>query len=106
VDDDGDGGIDFRAGGDIGCQTLTSATENPLCQNGLDDEGDGQIDFDGGASRNGGIPLGPADTHCIAPYRDRERPPPACGLGAELVFAIGALESWRRRRSRAAGARA
>ena len=94
IDNDGDGLADF--GVDPGCQGWLSEIENPKCQNGIDDDGDGKIDFDGGASRNGGVPLAPADPNCPSALRDREAPR-ACGLGAELLLAIAALRRTRRR---------
>ena len=70
----------------------------PACSNGIDDDGDGRIDFDGGASRNGGVPLADPDPPCVGkPHRNRETPD-ACGLGGELVLAFGIASAWRRRR--------
>jgi len=70
----------------------------PACSNGIDDDGDGRIDFDGGASRNGGVPLADPDPPCVGkPHRNRETPN-ACGLGGELVLAFGIASAWRRRR--------
>lgn len=97
VDDDGDGFTDF--GADPGCSGWNSDVENARCQNGLDDDGDGKIDFDGGASVNGGIPLTARDPHCGKGSRDSEAPS-ACGLGAEIAFALAALRIARRARRR------
>jgi hypothetical protein len=98
LDDDGDGGIDFGAGGDLGCASPSFPREDPQCQNGSDDDGDGRFDFDGGASANGGTPLGAADLHCSGPTDDVEAAPPpvGCGIGPELAVVLALL--WRRRR--------
>ena len=94
VDDDGDGLIDY--GQDPVCASSQSDRENAKCQDGLDNDGDGKIDFDGGASRNGGIPLGIADPQCAySPARDRETSAGSCGLGAELALAFLALSARR-----------
>ncbi len=72
-DNDGDGLTDFPD--DPGCITPGSVTEQPRCQDGLDTDEDGGIDFDGGASMNGGVPLGAPDPQCAgAPWRYFERP--------------------------------
>jgi hypothetical protein len=72
-DNDGDGRTDFPD--DPGCITPGSVTEQPRCQDGIDTDGDGAIDFDGGASLNGGVPLGAPDPECEgAPWRYVERP--------------------------------
>ncbi len=72
-DNDGDGRTDFPD--DPGCITPGSVTEQPRCQDGIDTDGDGAIDFDGGASVNGGVPLGAPDPQCEgAPWRYVERP--------------------------------
>ena len=97
ADNDGDGGIDVA--GDIGCHDPLWPTENPRCQNGVDDDADGKIDFDGGASRNGGIPLAPADPECAFAYRDFEKPPGTCGLGAEIALVLAGLQRLARRRA-------
>jgi hypothetical protein len=98
-DDDGDGGIDFGAGGDLGCASPSFPQEDPQCQNGLDDDGDGRFDFDGGASANGGAPLGAADLDCSGPTDDAE-PAAArvrCGIGPELAVGLALLwRAWRR----------
>lgn len=73
IDNDGDGHADFPD--DPGCITPGSVTEQPRCQDGIDTDEDGSIDFDGGASLNGGVPLGPPDPQCAgAPWRYVERP--------------------------------
>lgn len=88
-DDDADGYVDYAD--DPGCADDTEASiENPKCQNGLDDDGDGGIDFDGGASVNGGTPLGSVDPQCTVAHRRREASS-GCGLGAELLLALVAL---------------
>jgi len=94
IDDDGDGSSDFPA--DPGCKEATSALEQPRCQNGIDDDADGKIDFDGGASLNGGVPVAPVDPPCTAAWKNQEKPK-TCGLGAELLLALGVLATWRRR---------
>jgi Calcineurin-like phosphoesterase len=101
LDDDGDGAIDFPA--DLGCRDA-GWIEEPQCQDGLDNDGDGRIDFDGGASRNGGVPLADADPQCVNPYNAKERRP-ICGLGAELALALAVWGPVRRRRRAAAGRR-
>ena len=99
IDNDGDGAIDYPA--DPGCQLPTSLLENPKCQDGLDNDADGTIDFDGGAFLNGGAPTGPADPDCIAkPWRDREAPGRACGLGADVALVLPIIAALRRRRRR------
>jgi hypothetical protein len=98
VDDDGDGFADF--GADPGCKGWSSDVESPHCQNGLDDDGDGKIDFDGGASVNGGVPIGAPDPNCGVASRPKETPG-SCGLGAELALAaLGFDLLWRRARVR------
>jgi len=94
IDDDGDGFTDF--GADPGCSGWRSDLEDARCQNGIDDDGDGKIDFDGGASVNGGVPLGPADPNCGVASRPTEAPN-ACGLGAELALGALSLGLLRRR---------
>jgi hypothetical protein len=93
TDNDGDGLVDYPA--DPGCESPV-ARERRMCQDGIDNQGDGTIDFDGGATHNGGVPLGPPDPRCDAFFEDGESP--TCGLGAEIAFALGALMRWRRRR--------
>ncbi len=84
IDDDGDGLVDLA---DPGCNGFANRTfEDPECQNGLDDDGDGHIDFDGGASVNGGTPLGTADPQCSNGGDNTERRTRACGLGAEIAL--------------------
>jgi hypothetical protein len=93
-DDDGDGATDFPS--DPGCASPDSGNEAPKCQDGIDNDGDGRIDFDGGASANGGVPLGPIDPQCTVASKDREKAG-GCGLGAELAIVLGALVSARSR---------
>ena len=100
IDDDGDGFVDFPS--DPGCESAAGLREYAMCQDGIDNEGDGTIDFDGGATLHGGVAVGPPDRQCVHSYDDREAP--SCGLGAELVVALGALLRWRRRASRVQGA--
>jgi hypothetical protein len=92
VDNDGDGYVDYPA--DPGCRDETGF-EQSKCQDGIDNDGDGGLDFDGGASRNGGVPIGPADPTCAEGWYYGESS--ACGLGAELVLVLAALWRWRRR---------
>jgi Tol biopolymer transport system component len=81
IDNDGDGLVDMQ---DPGCPFPQAPYEDPKCDNGIDDDGDGLTDF--------------ADPTCQAswPYWEAA---PRCGLGAELVLALGLL---RRRRWRVA----
>ena len=46
----------------------------PACSDGWDDDGDGLIDFDGGASVNGGVPLGLPDPGCKNAQSTTESP--------------------------------
>jgi len=102
LDDDGDGWVDVPD--DPGCQTPTSTTENPHCQDGVDNDGDGAIDFDGGASRNGGVPLAQPDPQCGAAFVGSEAAASGggCGLGPELLFLVPPLAALRRARRRSA----
>ena len=101
IDNDGDGLIDFGAGGDPGCVSATSNVEDPECQDGIDNDGAAGTDFDGGASA--GAPLDPdgADPHCSSFTDGKEAAPSFCGLGAELVLVLPVL-AWGRARSRSA----
>jgi len=94
VDNDRDGLTDYP--NDPGCESPASRRENPMCQDGIDNQGDGTIDFDGGSSANQGTQLAPPDPKCVHPYEFRETP--NCGLGGEIVLAVGPLMAWRRRR--------
>ncbi|RIL07301.1 MAG: hypothetical protein DCC71_03615 [Proteobacteria bacterium] len=94
-DEDGDGFTD--APDDPGCADAQSDTESPACRDGLDNDGDGAIDFDGGASANGGTPLGDADPECLRATRASERPARPCGIGAELAALLLALRRAARR---------
>jgi hypothetical protein len=96
VDDDGDGLVDMA---DPVCVSPTWSVESARCQNGLDDDGDGKIDFDGGASLNGGVPLGRADPQCMAAHTNSEGGS-SCGIGGELALVLLAL---RHRFQRASG---
>jgi hypothetical protein len=65
---------------------------------------------DGGAARNGGVPLLPPDPPCVgSPFLSLEPNPTTglgCGLGPELSGLLAALALVRRaRRSRARGPR-
>ena len=95
VDNDADGKIDYPA--DIGCSDRAWKFEKPQCQDGIDNDADGKIDFDGGASLNGGVPIGAIDPSCKTSYRNGEK----CGLGFELVVVVPALAALRKRRRRA-----
>jgi hypothetical protein len=99
ADNDADFYADYRVDGmgDPGCFNVTYMTESPACQDGIDNDGDGGIDFDGGASANGGVPIGPADAQCTKPYRSSEKT--GCGLGVELA-AVVPIVAWIRRRRR------
>jgi hypothetical protein len=114
LDDDGDGRGDFdpitfadpahAAGeGDPGCQSPTTAKEDPKCQNGVDDDGQIGTDFDGGESilgQGNGDPNG-ADPQCSnKPWKDKEAPS-SCGLGFELALVLPLLLGLRRRARRA-----
>jgi hypothetical protein len=67
----------------------------PACRDGLDNDGDGRLDFDGGLRALGEVVASP-DPQCSGrPHRSSERR--ACGLGAELVLLLPALERLRRR---------
>jgi hypothetical protein len=96
LDDDGDGHVDFPD--DPACPSPGAITEARSCQNGRDDDGDGGIDFDGGASWNGGTPLGPPDARCIQPTFHEGRA--GCGLGPELAPGLALLVGLRRRHAR------
>jgi len=96
LDDDRDGRIDYPS--DPGCSGPSANREQTLCQDGIDNQGDGTIDFDGGAWKNGGVPLAPPDPKCVHAYDKGEVP--ACGLGVELVIALPLLVAWRVRRRR------
>ncbi|RIL01326.1 MAG: hypothetical protein DCC71_18120 [Proteobacteria bacterium] len=108
ADDDGDGRADHdpatladpAAGrGDPGCKDPARPREDPQCSNGADDDGKPGTDFDGGVSVNGGPgdPNGP-DPHCVGkPWRDDEKAPPGCGLGAELALLLPLAARVRRR---------
>lgn len=94
-DGDGDGAFDYPE--DVGCTSPTGVREDPACSDGIDNDGDGQIDWDGGAWINGGTPLGPVDTFCSGPTRNREKAAPRCGLGFEIALLLPALAGLRRK---------
>jgi N,N-dimethylformamidase beta subunit-like, C-terminal len=94
LDDDGDGFVDYPA--DPGCRHPTSVSESTECQDGIDNDHEQGIDFDGGASLNGGVPLDVPDPQCGAAWKNSEWPPPACGLGFELVLLAPLLARLRR----------
>jgi hypothetical protein len=98
LDGDGDGWTDFPR--DPGCLSATSPQEDPQCQDGLDNDGQPGIDFDGGASVNGGVPIGAPDPQCTGPFLDREAASTSvgCGIGPELLGLVPLLLAARRRR--------
>jgi probable HAF family extracellular repeat protein len=99
-DDDLDGSADWPA--DVGCASRPANSESPQCQDGIDNDGAPGTDFDGGVSVRGagnGDPQG-SDPQCTSPTGTLEAAPPpsfACGLGAELLPALGLLLVLRRR---------
>ncbi len=95
IDNDGDGMIDWPS--DPGCRDLAISLEDPACQDGIDNDGDGSVDFDGGASRNGGVPLAAPDPHCGGIASGLLERHPTCGLGVELVFVLPLLIALRSR---------
>jgi cysteine-rich repeat protein len=96
ADDDGDLYVDFP--NDPACLSPAFSRESSECQNAIDDDGAAGVDYDGGASFNGGVALGPADSDCAGkPQRDKEIALPACGLGAELLLFAPAYVRLRRR---------
>jgi subtilisin family serine protease len=95
LDDDGDGFVD--AAQDPGCAGPAADDEDPDCQDGADNDLDGSIDFDGGASRNGGVPIAASDPHCKQAWTSLEKYA-SCGLGVELVLLVAALRLRRRAR--------
>jgi hypothetical protein len=97
LDDDGDGLVDHPA--DAGCASLADTSERSTrqCDNGLDDDADGIPDWRAD---------GAGDPQCASLLDDTEAPsppPPACGLGPELLLALPLLLSLREsgRRGRA-----
>jgi spore coat protein A len=108
LDDDGDGFTDVPD--DPGCRLPTSTNENPQCQDGVDNDGQTGIDFDGGASRNGGVPISTPDPQCTAAWVNQEAVTSSgggCGLGPELLLLapLAALRRLRPRRTARPGAR-
>jgi len=117
-DNDGDGAPDHLdpacSSGVPAAPDLDAAIENPECQDGLNNDGDGLIDYDGGQSifgacANGTCPPGVSDPdadgvadpdpHCAnKPWRNDERKPKSCGLGAELLAALPLLRAIAARR--------
>jgi hypothetical protein len=95
-DDDDDLLIDYPD--DPGCRNAYWQFEDPKCQDGEDNDGDGGFDFDGGASANGGSPLGPADAACVESWKNREISSPACGFGFEVALLLLPVW-WLRKRS-------
>jgi hypothetical protein len=85
--------------GDIGCSSHRSNVEAPRCQDGIDNDLDSRVDFDGGASVNGGVPLGPPDPQCTSPTIGSEAPATyGCAIGPELMLLVPLLAAARRRR--------
>jgi hypothetical protein len=96
LDNDRDGLVDLA---DPACGAESWPVESSDCQDGLDNDGDGGIDFDGGASRSGGDALAAADVNCNTGHRSSELPRgEPCGLGAELLIGLAALQRLQRRR--------
>lgn len=69
----------------------------PSCSDGVDNDGDGAIDYDGGAARNGGVPIASPDPSCGSAVADSEVAPvpgltsaPAALLNVLLVV-VGAV---------------
>jgi hypothetical protein len=56
-------------------QPVTVTDPLPQCSDGVDNDGDGFIDFDGGASMNGGVPIGLPDPGCANAAGTTESPP-------------------------------
>jgi hypothetical protein len=56
-------------------QPITITDPVPACSDGVDNDGDGLIDFDGGASVNGGVPIGLPDPGCADAAGTTESPP-------------------------------
>jgi spore coat protein A len=101
VDNDGDGWADHPD--DPGCGSPTGAREQPQCQDGVDNDGQVGIDFDGGASRNGGVPIDVADPNCMSFTDNREATTTSgggCGIGPELLLLMPTWVALRRRRGR------
>jgi uncharacterized repeat protein (TIGR03806 family) len=105
VDNDGDGKVDSPA--DVGCERPWDDSERSTCEDGIDNNRDGRMDWDGGASRNGGVPLLPPEPQCREkPYANLEYGSPlsmgGCGLGPELAGVLALLGALRRARRRPA----
>jgi DNA-binding beta-propeller fold protein YncE len=101
LENDGDGLADYPQ--DPGCANPGGHREETQCQDGLDNDGDQYIDFDGGASVNGGVPIGTADPDCFGFPDNREGLAPrrwGCGFGPELALLLlpGLALWWLRRR--------
>jgi hypothetical protein len=93
LDDDADGRADHPA--DAGCASADDTSERSarLCDNGLDDDADGLVDWRADGS---------GDPQCSSLTDNTEAPsppPPACGLGPELLLALPLLTAMRRRRA-------
>jgi len=94
VDNDGDGRIDYSA--DAGCASVSDTSElsTRQCDNGVDDDGDTRIDW---RSDGGG------DPECVSLNDNAEAPsppPPACGIGPELLLLAPLLSAGYGRKSR------
>lgn len=70
--------------------TQTAPAPNE-CSDGMDNDKDGLVDFDGGASKNGGTAIAPADPGCTSATDSREyqEPRPLLGLMRVPVRAFG-----------------
>jgi len=55
-------------------QSVAVTDPLPACSDGIDNDGDGYVDFDGGASMNGGVPIGLPDPGCANAAGTTESP--------------------------------
>jgi hypothetical protein len=93
-DDDDDLLADYPD--DPGCRDAFWQFEAPQCQDGKDNDGDGRFDFDGGASANGGVPLGDPEPHCGDSWKNTEGGY-RCGLGFEVALVLVLWRGLKRR---------